>query len=250
MSAPVHVVTGGARGFGRAICERLIADGGQVCLLGRSQSSLDEAVQALGEAAAGFACDVADSDSVDAAFAQIRQRFGRINSLVTNAGVARPNRVENLDPSEVALQVNTNFLGTVFCCRAAIPLLRGAANPRILTVSSASAWHTDEMVHLSIYAASKAAVERFTRDLREELQDDGIGVTCLRPGAAESGFASDWKPELVEAAFASWRESGPSMDVGMSTAQVADAVAWALSQPPGVAVDLLEIRPNIKAPKP
>lgn len=250
MKVPLHVITGGARGFGLAISQRLLADGARVCLLGRNQSSLDAAVQALGEQAAGFVCDVADSDSVEAAFAAIRERFGGINSLVTNAGVARPNKVEKLDAAEVALQINTNFLGTVLCCKAAIPLLRGAENPRILTVSSASAWHTDEMAHLSIYAASKAAVERFTRDLREELQDDAIGVTCLRPGSAESGFAEDWDPELLEIAFASWRESGPCMDVGMTSSHVADAVAWALSQPPGVAVDLLEIRPNMKAPKP
>lgn len=250
MNQPVHVITGGARGFGRAIAERLLADGGQVCLLGRSRESLDEAVAALGADASGFVCDVGDAGSVSAAFAQVAARHGRINSLVANAGAARPGRVEALRPDEVQLQVSVNFLGTVFCTQAAIPLLRGAANPRIVTLSSASAWHYDEMSHLSIYAATKAAVERFSRDLREELQPDGIGVTCLRPGAAESGFAADWDMDTLQQAFVAWRDTGPNMDVGMTTTQVADAVAWILGQPPGVAVDLLEIRPNTLAPKP
>jgi NAD(P)-dependent dehydrogenase (short-subunit alcohol dehydrogenase family) len=86
-----------------------------------------------------------------------------------------PNKVENLREDEVMSQVQTNFLGTVFCSQAAIPLLRGADNPRIINISSASAWHYDEMCHLSIYAATKAAVERFTRDLRLELQVDRMG---------------------------------------------------------------------------
>lgn len=250
MSQPVHVITGGARGFGRAIAERLLADGGQVCLLGRSRESLEEAVAALGADASAFVCDVGDAASVSAAFARVADRHGRINSLIANAGAARPGRVEALCADEVQLQVNANFLGTVFCAQAAIPLLRGAANPRIVTMSSASAWHYDEMSHLSIYAATKAAVERFTRDLREELQPDAIGVTCLRPGAAESGFAADWDTDTLQQAFVAWRDTGPHMDVGMTTAQVADAVAWILGQPPGVAVDLLEIRPNTLAPKP
>lgn len=250
MTGPLHVVTGGGRGFGRAIAGYLVQNGARVCLLGRSQSHLDDAVQALGDQASAVVCDIADAASVRAAFAEIRTRYGLINSLIANAGVARPGRVETLVAEEAALQVNTNFLGTVYCCQAAIPLLRGAGNPRIVTVSSASAWHYDEMSHLSIYAASKAAVERFTRDLREELQEDGIGVTCIRPGAAESSFSEDWDPEVLEEGFAAWRDTGPYMDVGMTTNEVADAVHWVLQQPPGVAVDLLEIRPNIRAPKP
>lgn len=250
MSQAVHVITGGARGFGLAMAEHLLATGARVCLLGRDRSRLSEAVTALGERASAVMCDVADSGSVNSAFAEIQSRYGKINSLVANAGVARPGRIEVIAADEIALQLNTNFLGTVLCCQAAIPLLRGAENPRILTVSSASAWHYDEMSHLSIYAASKAAVERFTRDLREELQADGIGVTCLRPGAAESEFALDWDQEILQEAFVAWRDTGPLMDVGMAVDQVAEAVVWALGQPPGVAVDMLEIRPNILAPKP
>jgi NAD(P)-dependent dehydrogenase (short-subunit alcohol dehydrogenase family) len=250
MSSPVHVITGGARGFGRAIAAQLLATGARVCLLGRNRSRLDEAVAALGENASAVVCDVADKDSVSSAFAEVEARYGKINSLVANAGVARPGRIEVMAADEIALQLNTNVLGTVLCCQAAIPLLRGAENSRILTMSSASAWHTDEMSHLSIYAASKAAVERFTRDLREELQADGIGVTCLRPGGAESEFALDWDQEVLREAFVAWHDTGPLMDVGMTVDEVAGAVVWALAQPPGVAVDLLEIRPNRLSPKP
>jgi NAD(P)-dependent dehydrogenase (short-subunit alcohol dehydrogenase family) len=149
----------------------------------------------------------------------------------------------------VMMQVQTNFLGTVFCCQAAIPLLRGADNPRIINISSASAWHYDEMSHLSIYAATKAAVERFTRDLRLELQVDGIGVTCIRPGGAWTSFADGWEGDAFSAGLEAWKDTGTYMDTGMDVAQVGDAVAYAMSQPAGVAVDLLEIRPNVPTAK-
>ena len=147
------------------------------------------------------------------------------------------------------MQVQTNFLGTVFCCQAAIPLLRGGENPRIVNISSASAHHYDEMSHLSIYAATKAAVERFTRDLREELQADNIGVTCIRPGGAWTSFAEGWDPEATVAGFEAWSRAGAYMDTGMEVEQVGDAVAYAIAQPRGVGVDLLEIRPNVLTPK-
>jgi NAD(P)-dependent dehydrogenase (short-subunit alcohol dehydrogenase family) len=147
------------------------------------------------------------------------------------------------------MQVNVNFLGTVFCCQAVIPLLRGGDNPRIVNISSASAWHYDEMSHLSIYAATKAAVERFSRDLRVELQSDGIGVTCIRPGAAWTSFADGWEPEALTAGMEAWHHTGTYMDAGMEVEHVGDAVAYAVSQPVGVAIDLLEIRPNILTPK-
>ncbi|MFT4824226.1 MAG: NAD(P)-dependent dehydrogenase (short-subunit alcohol dehydrogenase family) [Halioglobus sp.] len=254
MSSPVQdrvfIVTGGSGGFGLAIARSLIAQGAKVGLLGRSKSSLDTAVMTLGGGNAfGVAADVAHKEDISAAFTQIKKHFGRLDGLVNNAGVARPSTVENLVEEEVIQQIQTNFLGTVFCCQAVIPLLRGGDNPRIINISSASAWHYDEMSHLSIYASTKAAVERFTRDLRVELQSDGIGVTCIRPGGAWTKFADNWSPDALTAGLEAWAHAGTFMDTGMEVQQVGDAVAYAASQPGGVAVDLLEIRPNVPTAK-
>ncbi|WP_116365887.1 SDR family oxidoreductase [Parahaliea mediterranea] len=245
------VVTGGASGFGLAIARALVAQGAQVTLLGRRQGALDAAVAELGaDNAAALVCDVARPESIRAAFAELAGRAPPIDALVNNAGMARPGAVDELDEDEVIQQVNTNFLGTVFCCKAAIPLLRGRTNARIVNISSASAWHYDEMSHLSIYASTKAAVERFTRDLREEVQRDGIGVTCVRPGAAWTNFADGWDAQKIQRGFAAWLKTGPEMDSGMLPEHVAQAVAHVFSYPPGVAVDLLEVRPNQPIPKP
>ena len=100
------------------------------------------------------------------------------------------------------------------------------------------------MSHLSIYASSKAAVERFSRDLAYELQHDGIGVTCIRPGAAETSFAEGWEFEKLATGVEEWQRTGPHMNVGMAVDDVAAAVVHCLNYPRHVAVDLLEVRPK------
>jgi len=242
----VIAITGGSKGFGFAIANKLIEAGYRAGLIGRDARALQQAVESLGKQHCFAAtADVGSSQQINEALQAIKKHFGQLNGLINNAGLARPNSVEKLKAEEVILQVNTNFLGTVFASQAAIPLLRGSDNPRIINISSASAWHYDEMSHLSIYAATKAAVERFSRDLREELQVDGIGVTCLRPGGAWTNFSDGWDSEALIAGLTAWQDAGAHMDSGMEVNDVANAVVYALAQPVGVAVDLLEIRPNI-----
>ena len=246
----VYIVTGGTRGLGKAIAQSLIARGARVGLVGRDAALLRQTAAELGpDDALPVALDITHCAHLPQGFARIKAHFGRLDGLVNNAGLARPGHILDMEEAEVDLQLNTNIKGTVFCCQAAVPLLEGSDNPRILNISSASAWHQDEMAHLSIYAASKAAVERFSRDLRGELQGRGIGVTVLRPGAAITDFASAWEMERFRAALQAWQQLGTHMDTGMEPRHVGEAAAWCLSCPPGVAVDLLEIRPNRPAPK-
>ena len=240
-----YIVTGASKGFGRAISEALLAAGAQVGMIARNQAALQQAVRELdAQRVLGLAADVFDGEQIASAFAQAKECFGRLDGLVNNAGLAYPSSIEQLDREAVVRQVNTNFLGLVFCCQAAIPLLRGADNPRIVNISSASAKHFDEMAHLSIYASTKAAVERFSRDLALELQADGIGVTCIRPGAALTQFAAHWDLEKFAPAVQAWQRNGPHMNIGMGVQEVADAVVHCLRYPRHVAVDLLEVRPK------
>lgn len=246
----VYIVTGGTRGFGLAIARNLVEHGARVGLISRNQEALQETVEEIGtDRAFGVAADVGSHAAIRTAFESIKSHYGRLDGLVNNAGLATPNKIENLVEEEVMVQVQTNFLGTVFCSQVAIPLLRGGDNPRIINISSASAWHYDEISHLSIYASTKAAVERFTRDLRLELQVDNIGVTCIRPGGAWTSFSDGWDKDAFDGALAAWKNAGTHLDTGMDVTHVAEAVRYALLQPPGVAVDLLEIRPNVLTSK-
>ena len=246
----VYIVTGGSKGFGLAIAESLVEQGTKVGLISRGQASLDEAVNKLGsENALGVSADVANSSALSSAFKRIRSHFGRLDGLINNAGLARPAKAERLSDEDVILQINTNLLGTILGCKAVIPLLRESENPRIINISSATVQHFDEAGHMSVYSAVKAGAERFTRELAVELLDDNIGVTIIRPGYAATEFATGWNDEAVLDSFKAWKDMGRYMRTGMKTKDVAGAVLYALSQPRGVAAELLEIRPNKRTPK-
>ncbi len=246
----VYAVTGGTRGFGLTIARDLLDRGACVGIIAKNEDSVEKALEELGaDSAFGVVADISDAEAIKEALGSIADHFGAFDGLICNAGVAWPTPIAFLDTNEVRLQVETNLMGTIFSCQAAIPLLSRSSNPRLITISSASAQHFDEMSHLSVYAATKAAVERFTRDLREELQNEGIGVSCIRPGGAATGFADKWEPEKFSDAFEAWQEEGEYMDTGMAVNEVANAVWYCLNQPVGTAVDLLEIRPNQRVSK-
>lgn len=244
-----YIVTGASKGFGLAIARALVDAGAGVGLLARNNKDLETACEVLGKKAFAVSADIANKAQVDSAFNKVQQHFGHINGIVNNAGLARPSSVAKLREDELMLQVNTNFIGTVLCCQSAIPLLTGQDNPRIINISSASAWHYDEMLHLSIYAATKAAVERFTRDLRNEVREQGIGVSCIRPGNVATEFATGWDEQRFMDGLKAWHKIGDTMDTGMETHDIANAVVHCLSYPANVAVDLLEVRPNKPVPK-
>jgi NADP-dependent 3-hydroxy acid dehydrogenase YdfG len=241
----VYIVTGASKGFGFAISKKLLAAGAKVGLIARGQQGLDKALAELdaGTNAFAVAASVDQREDIFTAINSIVAHFGKLDGIINNAGIARPAPIASVTEEELSSQLAINVNGTVFGCQAAIPHLTGD-NPRIINISSATAFHSDEMAHLAIYGASKAAVERLSRDLRIELAPNGIAITVIRPGSAATDFATAFDGDKLMDALKAWADTGKYMYTGMEVEQVADAVAWALAMPKGVAVDLLEIRPN------
>ena len=252
----VVVITGGSKGFGKAISQKLKAQGTRLALIARNAADLEKARDELGKDGISIhPLDITQSDKVNAVFAEIHQQHGRIDHFVNNAGLAKVSPGEALKDEDIAVQINTNLLGKIYCCRAAIPYLKESVvqggNSRIINISSATAYHHDEMAHMSVYAATKAAIERFSRELRRELEIDGIGVSIVRPGAVmDTDFSSNLDFNLLKPAIDAWHDSGPYCYHGMDSSHVADAVQFCLSMPSGVSVDLLEIRPSKRMDKP
>lgn len=242
----VYVVTGASSGFGLAMAKAIVDAGGKVGLLARRAEKLQEAVAELGaDKAFAVSADVADSAAVNKAMVEVHGHYGRLDGLVNNAGVAAPAFADTYTDEEIQAHLQVNIAGLMYCTRAAIPLMADSPNPRIVNISSASAEHHDEMQGLSLYAASKAAVERLTRDTRREMQEKNIGVTILRPGAAMTDFAAGWDFDKLKAALDVWNSrQGQYMDLGMEPEHVAEAAVFCLGMDPGVSVDVLEIRPN------
>lgn len=246
----VFIVTGASKGFGLAIVKKLVADGAKVGMIARGEQGLQKAVDELqaGDAVFTQAASVDDQAAMKTAVANIAEHFGRLDGMVNNAGIARPSRLIDASAEDIMQQLSINIAGVLYGVQAAMPHLN-KDNPRVINISSASAVHFDEMAHLGVYAASKCAVERLSRELRTELQDDNIAVTVIRPGAAATDFAVEFDGEKLIEAVNAWQKSGPTMDTGMDVSHVAEAVSWCLQLPKGVASDVLEIRPNTASPK-
>lgn len=235
--------------MGLAAARSLIERGARVAVAARDRERLTKAVEVLGASAFPVSMDVTDKGSVDSGLALAAQDFGGLDGIVTCAGLTFAYPIETLPEARLRHIVDVSLIGTVFCCQAAIPLLRERRG-RIITVSSASARHREEFPHMGIYAAVKAAVERLTAELRDEVKRDGIGVTCISPGAFESEIAGNFDPDEMVTAYQIWvRERGPDSDGVGDPRYFGEAVAHALSYPPGMAVDFMEVRPNVPTPK-
>lgn len=240
----IIAVTGGSKGLGLATCKRLVEGGAKLAILARDEAGLAKAASDLGGEVFTVSVDVANQAAVREAFGKIEAHFGGLDGLVNNAGLARPRAIEHLQPDELMLQINTNFVGTVYCSQAAIPLMRRRGGGLIINLSSATARFTGEMGHLSVYAATKAAVDVFSRELRDECTRDNIGVTVVCPGAAVTDFGAGWEFEAFKAALNDWASKGPTSDGFMEADDVARAIAHCFTYPAGVTVDDLVVKPH------
>lgn len=210
LEGKVTVVTGASSGSGFGVARRFGEEGATVVMLARGAERLAEMASSVGKGALPIVTDVGDAGSVARAFDEIAERFGKIDVLVNNAAVYRPCAVELLSDVDIQQQIATNFAGPVHTCRAAIPLLRAAGGGDIVNTSSESTLHPFPM--LSMYVATKAALEAFGLVLAQEVGEDDIRVTTVIQGGTNNtgGGSTDWAwdPEHGAAALDLWTRTG------------------------------------------
>jgi NAD(P)-dependent dehydrogenase (short-subunit alcohol dehydrogenase family) len=182
------VVTGASQGLGFSIAQSFIDEGASVLMCARSAGDLEEAAGRLRRTAAPGAkvlaerCDVSSEADVGRMAEVVKTQFGKLDILVSNAGVQGPKgATEEVDWGAWSQTISINLLGTVLCCRGLLPLLRKSTRGKILLLSGGGA--TKPMPFFSAYAAAKAAVVRFGETLAEELREAGIDVNSIAPGA-------------------------------------------------------------------
>lgn len=246
----VIVVTGASLGIGLGTARCLAARGARVALVARDAARLQRAVDGLDPARAiAVAADVCDRTLIAEALGRIQARWGRVDGIVNNVGFNYTRRIELMSEAEVRKVLELNFVGTVFSCQAVIPWLRDAGGGRIINVSSSSVRDPNEFAHLGVYDASKAAVELFTRDLREELRGDGIRVTLFSAGSVFTGSVSNLDPRAAEEAYAAWLERGTYYGGSTTPEVMGEAIAQCFEYPPEVAAEFIEVRAGLRERK-
>lgn len=180
----VAVITGGASGIGLATGRRLLDEGARVVLLDRDEAALAAAVEQLGERASARRVDVADAAGVERCVAEVVEELGRIDVLVTAAGVDRCDTVVNTSLEEWRTIIDVDLDGVFYICRAVIPVLVRQGGGSIVTVSSAIGTVGER--NRSAYCAAKAGVENLTRAMALDHGAEGVRANCVAPGLIDT----------------------------------------------------------------
>ena len=190
LAGKIAVVTGGNSGIGYASAQELKKQGATVVITGRDRQKVQNAAQALG--VTGFVADVSDLSAINNLVNQVKDEFGRVDILFVNAGIFQPAPVGQISEEMFDHQMGINFKGAVFTTEKFLPILNDGAS--IINLSSVNAY--TGMPNTAVYAASKAALNSYTRTAATELAPRKIRINAVNPGPVYTPiFAKTGMPE-------------------------------------------------------
>ncbi|MGA6981527.1 MAG: SDR family oxidoreductase [Candidatus Sulfotelmatobacter sp.] len=189
------VITGGNSGIGLATAKLFRQEGAKVAITGRDQETLDEAIKIIGDGTLAVKADVSKLADLDKFYAQVKAKFGKIDALFANAGIAKFAPTSDAGEQLFDETFDINVKGLYFTIQKALPLL----NDNAAIVLNASVVSTKGYPGTSIYSATKAAVRSLARTFAAELVDRGIRVNVVSPGPIETPILQ--KGGLPQAAF-------------------------------------------------
>jgi NAD(P)-dependent dehydrogenase (short-subunit alcohol dehydrogenase family) len=222
----IAVITGGGSGIGRAAAQALAADGWTVGLGGRRAAAVEEAAAAIGAAAVAVPCDVTDPDSVRALFDVVRERFGRLDLLVNNAGIGAPAvPLEDLDVARWRAVVDTNLTGAFLCTQEAFRIMRDQdpRGGRIINNGSISA--TSPRPRSAAYTATKHAIAGLTKST--SLDGRAYDIACGEIDIGNAG--TEMTARMAEGVLQA--DGSTAVEPTFDVAHVGAAVAYMASLP-------------------
>lgn len=238
---PVAMVTGASSGIGLAIARRLAADGYDLAICARRTDRLAEAADLLRRQDIDLlsqTVDLRDEAQILDFFAAIKAKWGRLDVLINNAGLGHKESLMSGKTEAWREMLEVNVLALCICTREAISLMQPANSGHILHVSSMSGHRVPAIT--GVYSASKFAVRSLTETLRRELRaaNSSIRISSISPGIVETEFAEKYHQSAKKA------EQTYSQFAVLKAVDIANAAAYALSQPDHVEVNDILIRPT------
>ncbi len=191
----VAVITGGTRGIGFAIAELFLKNGAKVAVLGSRKETVDKALEKLSGDVMGLYPDLTDYNAVEAAFAEIKAKFGRIDILVNNAGISAREPIEAYDPDAFKGIMDLNVTAVFNGCKAVVPYMKEIGSGSIINTSSMVA--KAGQVSGVGYPTSKFAVNGMTVSLARELGKYNIRVNAVAPGVTRTDMVAALPEEMV-----------------------------------------------------
>ncbi|MGZ0203149.1 SDR family oxidoreductase [Streptomyces sp. RM1] len=225
--SPVTLITGGGSGIGAAVARQLLDAGHRVTVTGRTEERLRDFADGMGnpEGLQTIVGDASSYDGIQIAVDRTLKAYGRLDTVVANAGIATHDSVAEGDPAGWTEMVLTNVLGPALLIRASVDALKETRGRIVLIGSVAGFVNTPG----NLYGATKWAVTGLAENTRRQVTEFGIGVTLVAPGRVETPF---------------WDGYGSLPPGHLLTAeQIADSVVWAIRQPAGVDVNTVVVRP-------
>lgn len=197
LNGRVAVVTGGARGIGLAISQRLAASGARLSLWDKDKAALDEAAKLIGSGTDVQVVDLTNPDAVQTAAAAVVNQCGKIDILVNNAGIAGVNKkLWEFTPEEWRVVVEINLNAIFYVCRAVVPHMIESKYGRIVNIASIAGKEGNP--NAAHYSASKAGVIGLTKSLGKELAQLGILVNCITPAVIQTDILKQCTQQHID----------------------------------------------------
>lgn len=241
MNSKTILITGGSKGLGLCTTQRLLEKSYRVIVLSRSQGELGELLKTYPNHLHWISADFANTDSIAEAFKQVKRVCTTLNALILNAAQTIPMPFAQMKTSDLEQNISVNITSALMCLQYSLELLRGG---RAIFISTESVDRPFPL--LSVYAATKAAVETAFAGLRGELyQHFSIQLTSLRAGyMADTAFGEAWPAEEAATFFKLAEESGCLRAGGspMPTSRVAAMIEHIIELPQDVTINRLDVR--------
>ena len=201
----VAIVTGGARGIGRAIALTFLREGARVTIIDSDKERLEMLKKEMGKEnkeVMVIPCDITKSGDVKEMVDQVRRGFGRIDILVNNAGIIRRGTIETVTEEDWDRVIEVNLKGTFNCCKAVVEFMKQQGYGKIINISSI-AGKMGDITSAPGYGPSKAGVDALTKTLARQLAPYGINVNAASPHAIETEMSAQWSEERRKEIIAS-----------------------------------------------